>query len=215
MSKLSKRVCTTRGSVSTVATILRAVKQEVAQEVEQVVKQEADGGWTAEFQELRQQPFDQADYDRLHAWFFTPYDVHAGSRESRTCRGTLRSTPRVVRQRVRIAEWPRLQEHVERLIVMGAAQSHEALGQMRCLERYMQKALHVAIPRILRAAPVVSDGTEHEDDAVVDTIELLDASDEEEVVINVEAVILGPVPQQRVPTKTEPRTDGDPSDSRQ
>ncbi len=46
--------------MSTVATILRAVKQEVAQEVKQVVKQEADGGWPTEFQELRQQPFDQA-----------------------------------------------------------------------------------------------------------------------------------------------------------
>ena len=98
---------------------------------------------------------------------------------------------------------------------MGAAQRHEALGQMRCLERYMQKALHVAIPRILRAVPVVSEGTEHEDDAVVDTIELLDASDEEEVVIDVEAVILGPAPQQRVPTKPEPGTDGNPSDDRQ
>ena len=173
------------------------------------VKQEADGGWPSEFQALRQKPFDQADYDRLHAWFFTQYDIHAGSRESRTRRGTLRSTVRVVGQTVRIAEWPRLQETVERLMIAGdETERQEALGQMRCLERYLQKVRHVTIPRIMRVTssggPV---GRAAAGDVMEAPIELLESSDEEEVAaaeaIDVEVVILGPVTA-RVGVKAEP-----------
>lgn len=183
-SKLSKQARIERGSVST------------------TVKQEVDGGWPSEFQALRQQPFDQADYARLHAWFFTPYDVHAGSNQSVTRRGTLRSTLRVVRQNVRVAEWPRLQEHVERLIAEG--QRHKALGHLRCLAWYMQKALHATIPRILRAAPAVPGGRPASEQSVVEEpIELLDSSSEEEEkdMIDVESVILGPL---EVHVKAEP-----------
>ena len=52
------------------------------------VKQEADGGWPAEFQPLRALPFERVEYERLRAAFFTEYDVYAGARESLT-RGAL------------------------------------------------------------------------------------------------------------------------------
>jgi hypothetical protein len=59
------------------------------------VKQERDGGWPAEFQTIRQKPFDSAKYRELRAWFFTEVDVIAGVRESQTRRGTMRVTKRV------------------------------------------------------------------------------------------------------------------------
>ena len=101
------------------------------------VKQEADGGWPAVFQDFRQRPFDQAEYDRLCAYFFTEYDVHAGARESLTRRGTLRSTVRVTGRTVRIAEWPRLEETIK--LLQAGNEPNEALGHMRCLEHFMQK----------------------------------------------------------------------------
>ena len=59
------------------------------------IKLENDGGWPADYQPVRARAFDQADYDRLRAFFFTMVDVIAGSRESRTRNGTLRATERV------------------------------------------------------------------------------------------------------------------------
>ena len=106
---------------------------------------------------------------------------------------------------MRIAEWPRLQEHVERLIAEGESRRHEALGHLRCLEWYLQKVTHITIPRILRAAPTVSCGPTNEHGVVEESIELLDSFDGgDEVVIDVEPAILGHLAQ-RVLVKAEPR----------
>ena len=117
-----------------------------------IVKEDKDGGWPAEFQLLRKLPFDQAEYGRLHRWFFTSYDVVAGVRESRTRRGTIRHTARITRQKVRVEEWPRLRQRVEELVKWGGLT--EALQHMRCLEAYMAAVRHQSAPRILRPAPV-------------------------------------------------------------
>eukprot|EP01052_Picozoa_sp_SAG31_P049961 SAG31_NODE_11182_length_1057_cov_3.132568_1_plen_200_part_01 len=74
-----------------------------------------DGGWTAEFQPLRQKRFDEKEYARLHELFFAEYTVEAGVRESRTRRGTLRTTVRETGTTTRIAKWPRLQNVVQQL----------------------------------------------------------------------------------------------------
>jgi hypothetical protein len=114
------------------------------------VKQEVvgDGGWTAEFQPLRAQPYDQADYEKLRGYFFTPVDVSAGFRESRTRRNTERVTERIVRQKLRIEEWPLLQNIVTEL--HEAESFAEAHAHLRCLEHYM-KQVDPSVPRILRA----------------------------------------------------------------
>ena len=135
----------------------------------------ADGGWPAAFQQLRRLPFSEEQFGRLHGWFFTESDVVAGSRESRTRRGTLRVTPRVVRTAVRIAAWPRLHARLVELLAAGARQP--ALQHLRCLECYLQRIRHPAQPRILRdaqePAAVAAAGSE-----VVETISLLDSSEE-------------------------------------
>ena len=111
------------------------------------IKLENDGGWPADYQPVRARAFDQGDYDRLRAFFFTMVDVIAGSRESRTRNGTLRATERVTRQKLRIEEWPVLQQNVEQL--HGAGRFSEALAHLRCLEKYMQ-SVDQTVPRILR-----------------------------------------------------------------
>ena len=56
------------------------------------VKVEKDGGWPAEFQSLRGQPFDRGEYDRLRQQFYTERSVVAGARESTTRSGRRRVT---------------------------------------------------------------------------------------------------------------------------
>lgn len=116
------------------------------------IKLENDGGWPAEYQPVRARAFDQADYDRLRAVFFTMVDVIAGSRESRTRNGTLRATERVTRQKLRIEEWPVLRQNVEQLHAAG--RFTEALAHLRCLEKYMQ-SVDQTVPRILRGDATV------------------------------------------------------------
>eukprot|EP01045_Picozoa_sp_COSAG04_P031306 COSAG04_NODE_5749_length_1504_cov_0.949466_2_plen_374_part_00 len=171
----------------------RATAQEVA-----VVKTEADGGWTAEFQPLRQKPFDEKEYKRLHELFFTEYAVEAGARESRTRRGTLRTTVRRTGTTTRIAEWPRLQEAVQQL--HEADEKEEALKHLRCLEHYMQRVSSGSLPRALRADGAASGFADGE------VVELLDSDDEQGTapeVIDVEAELLGPIRQGRVRVKQE------------
>ena len=129
----------------------RAAAADQAAAAPAIVKEDKDGGWPAEFQLLRQLPFDQAEHDRLHGWFFTSYDVVAGVRESRTRRGTIRHAARITRQKVRIEEWPRLRQRVEELVARGGLT--EALQHMRCLQAYMAAVRHASVPRILRPVP--------------------------------------------------------------
>jgi hypothetical protein len=114
----------------------------------QQVKVERDGGWTTEFQHLRELPFDSDEYERLHALFFHEYDVIGGAHESRTrSRQTLRVTPRVTGRTVAIAEWPRLRQQVEALHKFG--QHEEGLKHLRCLAEYMKRVNHATLPRIM------------------------------------------------------------------
>jgi hypothetical protein len=112
------------------------------------VKEERDGGWPAEFQAIRKQPFNEHEYGRLHSHFFREYEVTAGVRESRTRNGTLRTTCRVTGTTSAIAEWPRIRSKVEQM--HKARQFHDALKHLRCLEHYMQQVVHVSLPRIMR-----------------------------------------------------------------
>ena len=114
------------------------------------VKEERDGGWPAEFQVIREQPFDEADYTELRAWFCTEIDVIAGGRESQTRQGTLRVTQRVTGRTVRIAEWPQLRDRVQQMHEAG--QHEQALQHLRCLKRYLQLVQHKAMPRVLRVS---------------------------------------------------------------
>ena len=109
---------------------------------------ESDGGWPAEFQPLRLQSFDGAEYELLRERFFTVYNVTSGARESCTRGGTLRVTTRVVGKKVAIAEWPRLRCAVEALHANG--QHEEALRHLRCLRHYMTLVQHATLPRVLR-----------------------------------------------------------------
>eukprot|EP01043_Picozoa_sp_COSAG02_P062596 COSAG02_NODE_8676_length_2483_cov_7.254067_2_plen_403_part_00 len=138
------------------------------------VKQERDGGWPAEFQTIRQKPFDSAKYRELRAWFFTEVDVIAGVRESQTRRGTMRVTKRVTGRTIRIAEWPRLRETTQALHETG--QHEQALQHLRCLAHYLQLVRHDTMPRILRE-PGRTGFVDGEDvDLTVDCGQALDAS---------------------------------------
>jgi hypothetical protein len=154
------------------------------------VKVEQDGGWPAEFQQLRQKPFDEADYARLHEIFFAKRPVVAGSRESRTRHGTLRVTERVVREKAMIEDWPRLNSQVESMHAAG--QHEEALRHLRCLEFFLSHVGHPFLPRALRA-----DGSA-DGFAAGEVVELLSDDDDDAdkpEIIDVEALqtlILGP-----------------------
>ena len=156
------------------------------------IKQEADGGWPAEFQSLRALEFDRAEYDRLHELFFAEYSVYAGARESRTRGGTLRVTQRVTGTTVKIAEWPRLRTEVEQL--HGGGEFSAALAHLRCLEHYMQIVHHHSIPRIMREGSSGAGGVE-------ETIDLAGSSSDEEAtaqfvdVEQLEELLLGPLPR--------------------
>eukprot|EP01052_Picozoa_sp_SAG31_P021259 SAG31_NODE_1635_length_7682_cov_5.457471_1_plen_494_part_10 len=156
-----------------------------------------DGGWTAEFQPLRQKRFDEKEYARLHGLFFAEYTVEAGVRESRTRRGTLRTTVRETGTTTRIAKWPRLQNVVQQLHEDG--NKEEALKHLRCLAHYMQRVGPGSLPRALR-----SDGTASE---FVDgeIVELMDSEDESapNKAIDVEEYLLGPRLGERVNIKQE------------
>jgi hypothetical protein len=114
------------------------------------VKEERDGGWPSEFQVIREQPFDEADYTELRAWFYTEIDVIAGGRESWTRQGSLRVTQRVTGRTVRIAEWPQLRDRVQQMHEAG--QHEQALQHLRCLKRYLQLVQHEAMPWVLRVS---------------------------------------------------------------
>eukprot|EP01045_Picozoa_sp_COSAG04_P018399 COSAG04_NODE_1700_length_5892_cov_2.003798_3_plen_746_part_00 len=165
------------------------------------IKTESDGGWTAEFQPLRQKPFDSREYERLHGLFFAERPKEAGARESRTRGGRLRVTTRVVGTTTRIAEWPRLRDTVQELHEAGGEKDkEEALRHLRCLERYMMLVRPGVLPRALRpdgAASGFADG---------EVVELLDSDEEQGAgpeVIDVEEFLLGPVRQARASIKRE------------
>ena len=156
------------------------------------IKQEAgDGGWTAEFQPLRELPFSSSEYERLRNLFFTEYNVCGGGRESRTRSGTLRVTQRITGKTTRIAEWPRLRAAVEDLHAAGDFPA--ALAHLRCLERYMQMVHCKSTPRIMRGE---SSTTTHADgvDEIVDLTET-DSGEKTDVVDveTLEALLLGPL----------------------
>ena len=117
------------------------------------IKEDQDGGWPAEFQRLRQLPFDQkpSTIGCTAGCFSTPYDVVAGVWESRTRRGTIRRTAQLTRQKVRIEEWPKLRRWIEEELIERGMLA-EALQHMRCIEAFMAAARHPSIPRILRTA---------------------------------------------------------------
>ena len=93
-----------------------------------VVKEERDGGWPAEFQRLRQLPFDKAEFARLHGWFYN-------SRRPDSIEN-------------RVAKWPRLHRTV--LQMVQANELAPALGHLRCLGLYLEKTHHASVPRIMR-----------------------------------------------------------------
>jgi hypothetical protein len=173
------------------------------------VKSEADGGWTAEFQPLREKPFDASDYKRLHDLFFTEHAIEAGARESVTRGGRRRVTTRVVGTATRIAEWPRLRDTVQKLHEAG--NTMEALKHLRCLEHYMMRISSGSLPRALRA-----DGSANgfADGEVVE----LQTSDDDDAsspeVIDVEEFLLTSARQRRVTVKQEKSTEPQPSKRR-
>lgn len=128
------------------------------------VKQELadDGGWPTEYQKLRSQPYDKSDYDDLHQHYFTLVDVSGGYRESRTRGGRLRVTERVTRQKLRIQEYPKLQQKVAEL--HEAKCFADAHAHLRCLRKYEGQAAHASVPRILRAKVDAGDGIAEEID---------------------------------------------------
>jgi hypothetical protein len=161
------------------------------------IKTESDGGWTAEFQPLREKAYDDQEYRRLHALFFAERHKEAGARESRTRGGRLRVTTRIVGTTTRIAEWPRLRDTV--LELHEAGNQEEALRHLRCLEHYMMRVRPGVLPRALR---VDSSANGFADEEVV---ELLD-SDEDQATpeaIDMETYLLGPQQVGRVSIKQE------------
>jgi hypothetical protein len=139
------------------------------------VKVERDGGWPAEFQEVRQRPFDAGEYERLAAFFLAP-GGRAVPRGGRVTRSREDET-------ARLAEWPRLNQAVRAM--HGAGEREEALKHLRCVEEYMKRVNHATLPRIMRRDGEMAGFVDGEE------VDLVDDSDEEAGglgVIDVEAL---------------------------
>eukprot|EP01047_Picozoa_sp_COSAG01_P060615 COSAG01_NODE_7454_length_3204_cov_15.414681_1_plen_279_part_00 len=127
------------------------------------VKVERDGGWPGEFQELRQRPFDAAEYEQLIQFFLAPGGraVPRGGRVTRSRQDEM----------ARLAEWPRLNQVVRAMHASG--QREEALRHLRCVEEYMRRVNHPTLPRIMRGEGEMAGFVDGEE------VDLVGDSDEE------------------------------------